>query len=458
MRLLKLTLLCIFGVLPFHATCLEADTTLHSLLNLPTWIDVGVSNRIRYETLDGQFRARGRGGDQGLAIQTLAHAELGAPRLRIGAEMIDARMLYDDGGTPLDTTHVDSLDLLQAYLVMHAESPSERGVTSTWRVGRQTLDFGSRRLIARNRFRNTINAFTGVHWLCGDSHRRMDMFLGSPVNRQPTARGALAADDAALDEEDFGSLLWLLGWQWAPNARDIVVELYVVGLHEGDARFETRNRRIVTPALRLLRGAAPGRFDFQLEAMLQIGTVRSDDAPTNRRDLAHLAHYETLQIGYTAESEWHPRLSAMFDYASGDSDPTDSNSGRFDTLFGARRFDYGPTGLWGAFQRSNVVSPGVRINAAPGSTVQIMAAYRAFWLASRRDAWTPARLLDRSGRAGSFLGHNIEASVSLAVVPTRVSWELGGAVLVGGTFISHVAEAPSVSDSAYLYSHVTFAF
>jgi hypothetical protein len=51
----------------------------------------------------------------------------------------------------------------------------------------------------------------------------------------------------------------------------------------------------------------------------------------------------------------------FYDFASGDEDSTESFEG-FSTLFGARRFEYGPTGIFGLFARSNMTSIGVSSN------------------------------------------------------------------------------------------------
>ena len=59
---------------------------------------------------------------------------------------------------------------------------------SGWRTdlhfGRMTMDFGMRRYVARNDFRNTTNAFDGFHWQIGqDQTWRFRAFLVEPVIR-----------------------------------------------------------------------------------------------------------------------------------------------------------------------------------------------------------------------------------------------------------------------------------
>ncbi len=215
----------------------------------------------------------------------------------------------------------------------------------------------------------------------------------------------------------------------------------------------------MTPGLRLFKDPAPAQFDYQLEVVMQTGTSRADESPATLNDLDHFAHYENLQLGYTLATAWSPRVSAMFDYASGDEDPRDRDNGRFDPLFGARRFDYGPTGIWGAFQRSNMYSPGARLNLAPRPDVRVMAGYRAFWLASDTDQWVPNRVRDASGNSGSFVGNQFEISASWAVVPNNVTLEAGGACLLGGEFPSAAPNAGrDGEDSSYLYAQLTLAF
>lgn len=441
-----------------------APFSLHDALALPDWLELSVESRFRYETLDEQFRANGRGGDQAFVTRTLALLEAGSDTARIGLEMIDARAMLDDAGSPTDTTHVGSADLLQAYLLLKNPQIALLEADSELKLGRQTVDYGSRRLVSRNRFRNTINAFTGIDWkLNAQAGWATEVFVGMPVSRLPLDRDSLLDDETTFDEEDTGTAVWLLGGTSAPFAGGPMagarLEAYVVGIAESDQRFATRNRKLLTPGLRLFREPTPAGLDFQLEAIVQTGTSRADDNPATTVDLDHFAHYENLQVGYTMKAAWSPRISAMFDYASGDRDPRDRDMDRFDTLFGARRFDYGPTGIWGAFQRSNMYSPGARLNLAPRPDVRAMAGYRAFWLASDTDQWVPQRVRDTTGSSGSFVGNQFEVNASWAVVPTNVTLEAGGAYLFGGEFPSQAPNAGrDGEDSSYLYAQLTLAF
>ena len=448
------------------ATAIAADAKppaspwrLQSALALPDWLTLSVQHRMRYESIDGQFRSGGSGGDQGLASRTFVAAEARKGAWRAGAEMLDARLMLDDGGTPLDTSQVNSAELLQAYLGWRIEAPSTAVRTSAVTVGRQTIDFGGRRLLARSAFRNTINGFTGVDWqMAGTAGWESRALAVMPVVRRPDGRRDLARDVSGFDEEDSGSVLWLTALRSRPLAGGARVEGYVVGFHESDERFATRNRRIYTPGVRWWREPSAGHFDFEWESMLQFGEVRATNAATDQRDLDHFAHLQHAQFGYSFIAPWSPRVLAQFDYASGDEDPNDGDSGRFDSLFSARRFEFGPTGLWGAFSRANLISAGARVIAKPTKALQLTLAHRGYWLAEQRDAWVAAGVRDRSGQSGRFIGQQLEWNAIWTVLPGNLALEVGGAWLANGEFIDDAPQASGNGDSTYLYTQIQVSF
>ena len=135
--------------------------------------DLWGETRVRYETLDGQFRSGRTGGDQVLAIRSLLAGSVGWEGFKVVGELHDARAYLDDLGTPLSTSLVNTVDVLQAYLALGNEEGSQI------KVGRFTLDIASRRFVERNDFRNTINAYTGFHWTQRSGQSQLDAFCRS---------------------------------------------------------------------------------------------------------------------------------------------------------------------------------------------------------------------------------------------------------------------------------------
>ncbi|MFI3156204.1 MAG: alginate export family protein [Methylococcaceae bacterium] len=425
---------------------------LHDALKLPKWLSVSLEQRSRYETMDGTYKAGGKGGDQQIPLQTdfWLQANLGA--FRLGTEFLDARALGADSGSGVNNTHADQADFLQGYAAWADQNVLYSGIGAEVIAGRQTLNFGSRRLIARNAMRNTINSFTGVRLRLTDyTNWQFNGFVTMPVLRYPTAATDIVNEEHEWDKEDThtlfsGGFLELYNLGWGINS-----EMYLYHLDESDgARNQTRNRRYFTPGMRFFIKPAKAAFDFQLEAIGQLGTVRATTAAGDGKDLQHQAWYQHIDAGYTFAMPWTPRLALEYDYASGDSNPNDGKDQRFDTLYGARRFDYGPTGIYGAFARSNINSPGYRINVAPRSDVQATLSHRVFWLASATDAWTTSGLQDKTGRSGDFVGHQLDLSTRWDV-NSSLNFETGWAHLFKGQFAKKAASAPNGQDIDYFY-------
>ncbi len=426
---------------------------------MPSWMVFSINHRTRYEAMDNAFRKGGHGNDQVLAFRTLVFAEARYGGFRLGGEFEDSRIALDSPGTPVNTTLVNQAELLQAYLAWEKEDIFGSGMNLYIKGGRQTMNFGSRRLIARNRYRNTINGFNGIDFrLQRPGGWRWRSFFVFPVTRLPSDKAALRKGQTEFDREHWGTFFTgtFIGGERLPLQSQ--GELYAYYLHEEDSDgIPTRNRKLWTPGFRWFRKPHAGRLDFEFEAALQVGNSRLTTAGGSRLD--HFAYFGHVGVGYTFAMRWRPRLLLQYDYASGDKDPGDGRNGRFDTLYGARRFEFGPTSIWGAFARANLNTPGFRVQVKPARGVSGFFAYRAFWLAEKRDAWTGAKLQDPGGRSGDFLGHQIEVRARWRAIPDRLLLEAGWARLFKGEFARQAPGAPrNQGDVNYFYTQTTLSF
>ncbi|MDD5460525.1 MAG: alginate export family protein [Methylococcales bacterium] len=432
---------------------------LHDALKAPNWLDVSVEQRSRYETMSGTFKAGSIGGDQQIPLQTTLWLQAHLGSFRLGTEFMDARALNSDSGTGVNNTMSNTWDFLQAYAAWLDQNVFYSGIGAEVVAGRQTLNLGSRRLVARNAMRNTINNFTGVKLRLTDYvNWQFNGFVSTPVNRLPTSSTALLDNKQVFDRENThtwfsGGFLELYNLGWKINS-----EIYLYHLDEGDSTDSpSRNRRYFTPGMRFYIKPAKAEFDFQLETIGQFGTVRATTAARDSKNLNHTAWYQHADVGYTFNIPWSPRLGLEYDYASGDQNPNDNKDQRFDTLFGARRFDFGPTGIYGAFSRSNITTPGYRINVSPRSNVLVSFSHRIFWLAAAKDCWggttcsgSSLILQDKTGRSGNNLGQQLDLSTRWDF-NSSLNFETGWAHLFKGSFAKNAPAAPAPVDVDYFY-------
>jgi hypothetical protein len=429
---------------------------------MPEGLFLEVNHRSRYEFLNDQFRRTRTGDTDVFAFRTLVHGGGTLPLdlpigIKLGAELQDSRA-EQNSDTLLNTTIVNATELLRAYVELDRKQLF--GGDLVVRGGRITMDVGSRRLVARNRYRNTINGFTGIdaEWKSGEELGNLHLrgFWTLPVFREPNRRKRLLDNDIVFDSESLDVQFW--GLYAARDLGDLIGrgELYVLWIRESDAPDRpTLNRRLVTPGFRLYRKSAPGQVDYTVETAVQFGKSRA--ITTAGQPLDHLAHFHHLTVGYTFDAPWVPRIALQYDYASGDENPNDGSNERFQTLFGARRFDFGPTGIYGPFARANLHTPGLRVQVKPKQRIYSFVAYSGYWLASDQDAWTTTGVRDLTGSSGSFIGSQLEIRVRIKLLPGNLTLESGYAHLFAGEFIDDAPNSNRQGDSDYVYTQLTLA-
>jgi len=434
------------------------EPLLHAALGASDNWTINGGIRVRIDGIDGQFRPVGLDHDVLLSIQSRLFAEYDTGPVRIGGEIIDARAYFQTPGSSVNTSEVNAAELAQAYLGFDLGDALGAGSTATLTAGRMTANFGSRRLVARALFRNSVNAFTGLRFDWTDTaHDRLTLFWFLPHTRMPGDAAGIAANGVVVDRE--GLDLQLFGGSFTKaGVFGGSLEIYGYGLLERDAPgFQTSNRRLFTPGIRLFRAPHAGAFDWDIEAIYQLGTTRGTAATSDLRDLTVGAYFVRLEVGRGLALPWAPRLALIHDRASGNGrDP--NRFGRFDTLFGARRADLGPSSLYGAIGRANLSSIGVRADVTPGPRWDAFVGYRALWLESRTDSFSFTGVRDPSGRSGSFAGHQIEGRVRHWIVKDVLRADLGAAFLLKSDFLRRAPNGRDNGDTKYGYLDVTWGF
>lgn len=448
--------------MPAAARAQAASSTkpgaLQQAIGDPDNFTISGSVRVRYETVDNQFRpAADPSGDDFLIRSTLA-AEYHSGAFKIGGELWDSRAYGLDARTPIGTSDVDAVELAQAYLGIDAGDVLGAGSKTSVTGGRQFLNFGSQRLVGINNFGNTTSAFTGLslNYRAPDK-TSVSLFYTLPQVHLPNDPDGIRHNHVEWDRESFDLRFWGAFVSKPALLPGLSAELYIFGLDERDRPdLATTNRHLVTPGIRLYRDPKPGHWDYELEADYQLGSVRTSTAATApKADVA--AYYIHAEVARQFAGGWQPRLSLEYDLASGDGrNPKSYN--RFDSLFGTRRSDWGPSGLYGPLGRSNISSPGVRLEVTPAKRWDSFIFYRALWLASAVDSFASTGIKDATGRSGRFAGHQIEGRVRYWIVPKLLRLDTGAALLINGRFLEDAPNAAGRGNPIYGYADINIAF
>jgi hypothetical protein len=471
---------------------------LHDTLHLPNWLTIGLENRTRYESLSDTFKPsqkspapKAGGGDQQIALQTDFWLQAKFGNFRIATEFMDARALGSDAGTnntpnPPNNTMVDTADFIQAYASWADQNAFFSGLGVEVKAGRQTIDLGSRRLVSRPIYRNAVNNFTGVKLRVLEYDQwQFNAFGTMPVLRYPNyittpAKGnpkLLAANANLLvngnqewDQED--TQTWLSGGilEGYNLIRNVNAELYLYNLDEGDSTNNaTRNRKYFTPGLRLYIKPNKGSFDFVAEGMGQFGTVQYDTNVLNSRQQNHQAWSEHIEAGYSFDLPMSPRFLLEYDWASGSKNSkkyaASATDGRFDSLYGASDIDFGSSGIYSAFQRSNINSPGYRLTFAPRSDITVSIQQRLIWLDSSSDCWggascssstSPGLVGNTKGTSGSYVGDQLGVSTRYNY-NSSLNFDIGWFHLFKGQFAKTAVSSQALTtttpgaDTNYFY-------
>lgn len=412
---------------------------LNRWMKSPDSLRVFGQERIRFESLDGQFRGTQATGTRDIEDQVFSRLLLQADYTRgdfgFTVQGIDARAWGTKANSFANTTTVNTFDVLQANVSYRF------GEGHSITVGRYVMDIGSRRLSARNKYRNTINSFNGARWDYNKGDYSAGAFWAMPTNRRPGARALLVDNEHDWDSQTLDYQFYGLHSTQKFDDRS-TAQVYVLQL--SDHRNGVTSRDLTTAGFRVLTPAERGKMFGEAELAYQFGS---------RGAAAVHAYFAHGSIGKVFDCECKPTLRFALDIASGN-DANDPDWNRFDTLFGARRFEYGPTGIYGAIGRRNIVSPEIRFSVKPTKNTWVLVAARDFRLASTSDGWREAG--DATGTS-SDVGQQAECRLRWDAIPKSVRLEGGAAYLAGG---EHRATSTTGrrSDTSYFFFEAIFTF
>lgn len=396
------------------------------------------SERVRYEAIDGQARTGFNRSDELVNFRTTLLARYQQGPVSVVGELWDSRVYGGNRRSPVTTGEVNTLEPVQAYVQLDLGDALGRGSKLKLQAGRFLLNLGARRLVAADDYRNTTNGYTGMRadWSAGPWSATAIYTM--PQRRRPDDVDALLSNEPAIDREGAALVLWGGVISRAKTIGPALVETsyFHLGEHDTPGR-PTRDRSLDTAGIRIARDPATARLDYEVEAIGQTGSLSTSLAAGAPRQQVR-AWFVHGRIGYSWAGAWKPRLLAEFDYASGDA--PGGAYGRFDTLFGMRRADLAPAGLYNAIARSNVVAPALQAEAARGRA-DVMLSYRPMWLAARTDAFSSTGVRDASGQAGDFAGHQLDGRVRYRL-STAVRLEGDAVLLAKGRFLRDAPNAP----------------
>lgn len=425
------------------------------------WLDWGGEFRLRYESLDGQFRASRSGSDQLLAARTLAHLNARFNKVSFGFELQDSRTYLDDEGTPLSTSFVNTLEFINLNADINLSNIFNFDSKNAIKIGRQTVDVGSERFIERNGYRNTINSYDGFHFRnTSSSGNSLEFLAVAPVRAEPRESEDLAENNHSFDKTDDAIHFWGAIYTnkdgWLNQSKS---EVFAYGLNEKDTNSRsTADREIYTLGFRTLKNPIPGRWDYELEYAYQFGSRLSSTEPSTANTLDVTAQTLHAELAYTFDAKWQPRVAFELDYASGDKNPNDNTFESYDRMFGARRGDVGFTSIHGPLVRNNLLLLGFDFEFKFSASTDGFINFQRAYLDSASDELDAANLRDIDGNSGTHIGDTVDFRIRHWLNSKKLRWDFGASALFNGKFLENVDGGPADNRTIYAFTQVIAKF
>jgi len=348
----------------------------------------------------------------------------------------------------------DSLDLHQAYVALGNAKEFPLMV----KVGRQELIYGDERLIGASDWNNLGRVFEAAKLRFENESIWVDAF---------TSRVVLANDGEFNVSNDYD---WFSGVY--ASTKTLIpkqeTQLYFLSRNTGsqsptatDGRPQAGGpgaRDIYTVGLRFK--SLPDQFggwDYEAEFAGQFGRFVAGGVSLDQEAFAgHVAGGYSWKHAFAT-----PRLGLEYNFASGDSDPTDGKHGTFENLFPTNHKFYG---FMDFVSWQNIHDVRLATSAKPIKGLSLTADYHLFWLADTADAFYNVSGAARAtGGYGlkpandSFLGSEIDIVATYAIKPFATA-QLGYGHFFVGDYVEQSLAVAGSKDANWFYAQLNFNF
>ena len=312
----------------------------------------------------------------------------------------------------LGASRRDSVDLATAWMEFGpAEGPGWRA-----RAGRQELSIGDERLLGSDsEWANLPVTFDALLLEWRSESARVEVFTAAPVGivhrsrnrhlREERLQGIHAAAQAA-------------GTWWEPF------------LLRSTNSLESTER---DTAGVLVKGESRWGLEHNLEIAMQRG---------HTQDLAVRAWAAHLELGRSLKAD-RLAVAVEYNFASGDSDPEDGNTGSFDDLYAAA---YNKYGVLDPFAARNLQNTEVSAEWQVYRSLKLLGGVRNYWAVSTSDIIDAGDAAVRLN-AGSGLHLTDQTHVAAIFTPTR-KWTFAagaGVLFHRAPALDEAAEVPAKS-------------
>jgi hypothetical protein len=401
---------------------------------LPSWLRLRAEFRERFEGFRGAGFTGGR--DDAYALTRLrVNAAVTAGRyVSFQANVHDARL----SGKTIGSTGAPfrgPLDLRTGFVdVGDAKTPV------AVRLGRQELAFGEQRLIGHLAWVNTGRSFNAARLTLRSKAVTADVIAASLVRNLPDR----------FDRSGNGNRLagvYASSTAVIPRA---VVEPFVLVRRDVNLRSErlALGTLLQTTTGARIAGKLPAGFDYGVEMALQRGSLGTDDIR------AWAGHWQLRSL---LPGRLGKKVTAEYNYATGDADATDGRRRTFDQLYptGHDKLGLGDQVGW---RNVHHLRQGFELTPFNGTPISID--YHTWWLAERADGLYAATgaLIARvpGGAASRHVGHELDLQVSRMLTP-QLHLAAGYAHMFAGAFLKEATPGASFSSPFVMLTYVLLA-